>query len=176
MLSGTIRPVMDSLSADERSQKLARVQETLMPHQKRLKELWDHEIAHTHLTDSNNHAFPLARIKKIMKADDDVRTISAEAPVLFAKACELFILETTIRAWMYAELHQRKTLVRSDVVRCVENTPNLDFLRELVCSEDCADDDGDEPELASINPNLWVAEASDSKGSVRGVNGSSVQA
>lgn len=29
---------------------------------------------------------PLARVKKIMKADEDVKMISAEAPVLFAKA------------------------------------------------------------------------------------------
>ena len=40
---------------------------------------------------------PLARIKRIMKSDEDVRMISAEAPVLFAKACEMFILELTLR-------------------------------------------------------------------------------
>jgi len=40
---------------------------------------------------------PLARIKRIMKSDEDVRMISAEAPVLFAKACELFVMDMTIR-------------------------------------------------------------------------------
>ena len=45
----------------------------------------------------NHTDLPLARIKRIMKADDDVRMIRAEAPVLFAKACELFILEMTMR-------------------------------------------------------------------------------
>ena len=30
---------------------------------------------------------PLARIKKIMKSDEDVRMISSEAPILFALAC-----------------------------------------------------------------------------------------
>ena len=42
-----------------------------------------------------------------MKSDEDVRVIpiiivkmiSAEAPVLFAKACEIFIIELTHRAW-----------------------------------------------------------------------------
>ena len=34
---------------------------------------------------------PLARIKKIMKMDDDVKMISAEAPLLFAKAAQMFI-------------------------------------------------------------------------------------
>jgi nuclear transcription factor Y gamma len=45
------------------------------------------------LRDFKTHALPLARIKKIMKSDEDVRMISSEAPALFAKACELFILE-----------------------------------------------------------------------------------
>jgi hypothetical protein len=34
-----------------------------------------------------------------MKADEDVRMISAEAPVIFARACEMFILELTLRSW-----------------------------------------------------------------------------
>ena len=33
--------------------------------------------------------FPLARIKRIMKSDEDVRMIRAEAPILLAKACEV---------------------------------------------------------------------------------------
>jgi len=67
---------------------------------------------------------PLARVKKIMKSDEDVRVshyyffnllkkpkmISAEAPVLFAKACELFIIELTHRAWQYTEEGKRRTL------------------------------------------------------------------
>eukprot|EP01045_Picozoa_sp_COSAG04_P062701 COSAG04_NODE_32891_length_192_cov_26.473118_1_plen_43_part_10 len=32
-------------------------------------------------------------IKKIMKTDEDVRMISAEAPVIFGKACEMMIIE-----------------------------------------------------------------------------------
>ncbi len=45
------------------------------------------------VNDFKNHNLPLARIKKIMKSDEDVRMISSEAPALFAKACEMFILE-----------------------------------------------------------------------------------
>ena len=45
---------------------------------------------------------PIARIKKIMKGDEDVRMISLEAPFLFAKACELFIIEMTNKAYYYA--------------------------------------------------------------------------
>lgn len=47
-------------------------------------------------SDFKNHNLPLARIKKIMKSDEDVRMISSEAPALFAKACEMFILEVRL--------------------------------------------------------------------------------
>lgn len=36
--------------------------------------------------------------------------ISAEAPVLFAKACELFILDLTMRAWAHTDDNKRRTL------------------------------------------------------------------
>jgi hypothetical protein len=48
------------------------------------------------VNDFKNHNLPLARIKKIMKSDEDVRMISSEAPALFAKACEMFILEVRV--------------------------------------------------------------------------------
>ena len=56
---------------------------------------------------------PLARIKKIMKSDEDVSMIAAEAPVLFARACEMFIYELTCRAWHAStEETKRRTLHR----------------------------------------------------------------
>ena len=48
------------------------------------------------------------RIKKIMKLDEDVKMISAEAPVLFGKACEMFIHELTMRAWVHTEDNKRR--------------------------------------------------------------------
>ncbi|RWR84894.1 nuclear transcription factor Y subunit C-1-like protein [Cinnamomum micranthum f. kanehirae] len=42
-------------------------------------------------------------MKSIMKAYKDVRLISAEAPTLFANACELFILKRTIWSWLHAK-------------------------------------------------------------------------
>jgi hypothetical protein len=36
--------------------------------------------------------------------------ISAEAPVMFAKACEMFILELTLRSWIHTEENKRRTL------------------------------------------------------------------
>ena len=59
---------------------------------------------------------PLARIKKIMKLDDNVKMISSEVPLLFSKAATVFIEELTLRAWLHTEEAKRKTLqVRSSL-------------------------------------------------------------
>lgn len=50
-----------------------------------------------------------------MKSDSDVRMISAEVPVLFAKACEMFIVELTYRAFFHAKQGKRKTLQKQDI-------------------------------------------------------------
>lgn len=36
--------------------------------------------------------------------------ISAEAPMVIAKACELFIRELTLRAWEHTDENKRRTL------------------------------------------------------------------
>ena len=76
----------------------------------------------------NHNDLPLARIKRIMKSDEDVRMISAEAPVLFAKACEMFILELSLRSWNCSEKSKRRTLQKEDVEMAIENTDIFDFL------------------------------------------------
>ena len=64
-----------------------------------------------------------------MKSDEDVRMISAEAPVLFAKACEIFILELSIRAWGAAEKQKRRTLQKEDIEAAFDKA--MDSLKEV---------------------------------------------
>ena len=79
---------------------------------------------------------PLARIKKIMKSDEDVRMISSEAPILFALACQLFITEITHKAAFYAKKQQRKTLQRNDVARVIADNETFDFLLDVIPREE----------------------------------------
>jgi len=80
----------------------------------------------------NHNDLPLARIKRIMKSDEDVRMISAEAPVLFAKACEMFILELTLRSWNYSESNKRRTLQKEDIQTAIKKTDIFDFLVDVI--------------------------------------------
>ncbi|XP_071483751.1 nuclear transcription factor Y subunit gamma-like [Diadema antillarum] len=75
---------------------------------------------------------PLARIKKIMKLDEDVKMISAEAPVLFAKAAEIFITELSLRAWLHTEENKRRTLQRNDIAMAITKYDQFDFLIDIV--------------------------------------------
>lgn len=75
-----------------------------------------------------------------MKADEDVRMISAEAPILFAKACELFILELTIRSWLHAEENKRRTLQKNDIAAAITRTDIFDFLVDIVPRDEIKDD------------------------------------
>lgn len=79
---------------------------------------------------------PLARIKKVMKSDPEVKMISAEVPVLLSKACEIFIAELTCRAWLVAESHKRRTLQKSDVASAIGFSDMFDFLIDIVPREE----------------------------------------
>ncbi|KAJ2515111.1 hypothetical protein GGI11_003855 [Coemansia sp. RSA 2049] len=88
--------------------------------------------------DFKTHLLPLARIKKVMKSDPDVKVqmISAEAPILFSKACEIFITEITQRAWLNAEENKRRTLQRQDVSFAAQRSEMFDFLIDVVPREE----------------------------------------
>ncbi|EEF32735.1 ccaat-binding transcription factor, putative [Ricinus communis] len=91
-------------------------------------------------SDFKNHSLPLARIKKIMKADEDVRMISAEAPIIFSRACEMFILELTLRSWNHMEENKRRKLQKNDIAAAIRRTDIFDFLVDIVPRGDLKDE------------------------------------
>jgi len=58
--------------------------------------------------------------------------ISAEAPVLFAKAAEIFITEISLRAWIHTEDNKRRTLQRNDIAMAITKYDQFDFLIDIV--------------------------------------------
>lgn len=115
----------------------------LQQQQQQLHSFWTYQRQEIEqVNDFKNHQLPLARIKKIMKADEDVRMISAEAPILFAKACELFILELTIRSWLHAEENKRRTLQKNDIAAAITRTDIFDFLVDIVPRDEIKEEAG----------------------------------
>ncbi|CAF3991292.1 unnamed protein product [Rotaria magnacalcarata] len=104
-----------------------------------LERLWSEiraEVDSINIMDFRASELPLARIKKIMKLDDDVKMISAEVPILFAKAAEIFIHELTLRSWIHTEESKRRTLQRNDVAMAITKYEQFDFLIDIVPREE----------------------------------------
>lgn len=62
--------------------------------------------------------------------------ISAEAPILLAKAAEFLIEELTLRAWIHTEENRRKTIQKSDIAQAVSKNEVFDFLIDIVPREE----------------------------------------
>ncbi|BFY99673.1 hypothetical protein BsWGS_02713 [Bradybaena similaris] len=107
--------------------------------QQMLANFWPGVIDNIKTLNTNEYKsqeLPLARIKKIMKLDEDVKMISAEAPVLFAKAAEIFIRELSLRAWIHTEDNKRRTLQRNDIAMAISKFDQFDFLIDIVPREE----------------------------------------
>ncbi|CAE5982055.1 unnamed protein product [Arabidopsis arenosa] len=109
-----------------------------------LKNFWSKEMEGD--LDFKNHKFPITRIRGIMKFDPDVNMIAAEAPILFSKACEIFIMDLTMRLWLHAQERKRLTIQRFDIAAAVARTVIFDFLLDEVT------EDGGESVAAAADP------------------------
>ncbi|KAH9987939.1 histone-fold-containing protein [Russula compacta] len=99
-----------------------------------LHSFWQRQVdaAEQETPDYRHPPLPLARIKKVMKSDPDVKMIAADAPILFCKACEIFIAEITARAFIVADSNKRRTLSRADIAKALGKSDQFDFLIDIV--------------------------------------------
>ncbi|KAA8519281.1 hypothetical protein F0562_013537 [Nyssa sinensis] len=74
----------------------------------------------------------LARIKKIMQADEDVGKIAMAVPVLVSKALELFLQDLCDRTYDITLQRGAKTVNSLHLKHCVQSYNVFDFLREVV--------------------------------------------
>lgn len=119
----------------------------------------DIELIDPYNYDFKSNKLPLARIKKIMKSDQDVKVfiylyqmISAEVPILFAKACDLFISELTMRSWNNTEENKRRTLQKNDIALAVNKADVYDFLIDIIPREDVKNSKKEEYSSSGYRP------------------------
>ena len=95
--------------------------------------------------------------------------VAHDAPMIFAKACEIFILDLTIRAWEQANANGRKMLHREDVAQVVNSNEYFEFLNDLVLP----DTNSDNPINTTITSTLRPVSISSSSSSVPSSSSSS---
>ncbi|KAF7820900.1 putative CCAAT-binding transcription factor subunit aab-1 [Senna tora] len=63
---------------------------------------------------------------------EEQKMISAETPISLSKACEMFIQEMSLRAWMQTEENKRRVIQRHDVVESIHENKLYDFLTDVI--------------------------------------------
>ncbi|KAI9659267.1 MAG: hypothetical protein M1821_001524 [Bathelium mastoideum] len=95
--------------------------------------------------------FPVARIKRIMQADEDVGKVAQVTPVVVSKALELFMIALVTKSASFAKTANSKRVTAAHLKQAVTADEQFDFLSEIVSkvaetpakSEAVEDDDGD---------------------------------
>ncbi|OAK97373.1 DNA polymerase epsilon subunit C [Phaeosphaeriaceae sp. SRC1lsM3a] len=78
-----------------------------------------------------NH-FPVARIKRIMQADDDVGKVAQVTPVVVSKALELFMISLVTKAAAEAKTRNSKRVNTLHLKQAITNNEQFDFLNDIV--------------------------------------------
>ncbi|KAL8837446.1 MAG: hypothetical protein Q9170_002532 [Blastenia crenularia] len=76
--------------------------------------------------------FPVARIKRIMQADEDVGKVAQVTPTAVSKALELFMISVVTKAANEAKAKSSKRVTAAHLKKAVEKDEQLDFLAEII--------------------------------------------
>ncbi|KAM3319314.1 hypothetical protein P3S67_006514 [Capsicum chacoense] len=100
--------------------------------QQKLEAFWALQLKEINETNNfKNNKLPLARVKRLMKDNEDVCKVSGKAPMLMAKVCEMFIQELTLRSWFNTKENKRRIVQKKDVAKAIERTELVDFLVDI---------------------------------------------
>jgi nuclear transcription factor Y gamma len=75
---------------------------------------------------------PLARIRRLMRVEEDARHVALEVPFLFAKVTEYFVQDLTAKAWEITKESGRSIVRYEDIFKAVRSADIYDFLLQIV--------------------------------------------
>ncbi|KAI1907298.1 hypothetical protein LOZ12_005569 [Ophidiomyces ophidiicola] len=95
--------------------------------------------------------FPVARIKRIMQADEDVGKVAQVTPIAVAKALELFMITLVTKAAQQAKDRSSKRVTATHLKEAIAQDEVLDFLADIISKvpdqpASKKDDDGSDPD------------------------------
>ncbi|WVQ78996.1 hypothetical protein IAT38_001088 [Cryptococcus sp. DSM 104549] len=76
--------------------------------------------------------FPVARVKRIVKADGDVEIMSNEAVFMVSVAAEYFVKHFMEEGLTKARLEKRKLVTYKDMANVVARSEEFDFLKDVI--------------------------------------------
>lgn len=118
----------------------------VMNHQKftatansRIEEFWQDKFkkaAKDRRISTNSFNLPLARIKRLMKVEEEIKMVASEVPILFSLVTEVFIEDLTLRAWLNTDENKRRILQKNDISFATKTSDMYDFLIYIVPRND----------------------------------------
>ena len=79
-----------------------------------------------------NTKFPVARIKRIMQADENIGKVAQATPTAVAKALELFMIDFIAKTAECARAEGSRRVTATHLKQAVENDRTFDFLEDTV--------------------------------------------
>ncbi|KAI9782350.1 MAG: hypothetical protein M1839_005223 [Geoglossum umbratile] len=76
--------------------------------------------------------FPVARIKRIMQADEDVGKVAQVTPVIVSKALELFMISLVCKAAQEAGSRNQKRITAAHLKQAIAKDEQFDFLQDII--------------------------------------------
>ncbi|KAI9723339.1 MAG: hypothetical protein M1812_001223 [Candelaria pacifica] len=76
--------------------------------------------------------FPVARIKRIMQADEDVGKVAQVTPVVVSKALELFMISLVCKASEAANERSSKRVTATHLKQAIAKDKQFDFLDDII--------------------------------------------
>ncbi|PGH00215.1 hypothetical protein GX51_05912 [Blastomyces parvus] len=76
--------------------------------------------------------FPVARIKRIMQADEDVGKVAQVTPIAVSKALELFMISLVTKAADEARARSSKRVTAAHLKEAISKDEVLDFLADII--------------------------------------------
>jgi len=87
--------------------------------------------------------FPVARIKRIMQADEEVGKVAQVTPVAVSKALELFMITLCTRSAEVARNSSSKRITAAHLKSAIESDRTFDFLYEITAKVQGPNQDGE---------------------------------
>jgi nuclear transcription factor Y gamma len=86
------------------------------------------------IEDFGEHTIPVTYVKKVICAEKGKMMITSDTPTFLTKACEIFVQELSVHAWVCASSHNRSTILDSDIAEAIAFIESYDFLNDVLCA------------------------------------------
>ena len=101
--------------------------------QQMIKEFWRNKQEKiVAIENFGERTIPVTCLKKVICAEMDKMMMTSDTPTFLTKACEIFVQELSVHAWVCASSHNRSMILDSDIAEVIASIESYDFLNDVL--------------------------------------------